>query len=128
MSSDENSVVPFRQRQRPQPDIRKRYSILVKEPSVEWFVRVSELCQVDDNPEQIAAAAQQSGRYLDVCIIDHRLRCTEWTAHQSKLVAQCSHAKWAKRIQRWLFHEVLPEIRRTGSYQGTPPAPMWPER
>jgi prophage antirepressor-like protein len=26
----------------------------------------------------------------------------------------------AKRIVRWLCHEVLPEIRRTGSYHGSP--------
>jgi prophage antirepressor-like protein len=26
----------------------------------------------------------------------------------------------AKRFQRWLFHEVLPEIRRTGRYHGSP--------
>jgi prophage antirepressor-like protein len=26
----------------------------------------------------------------------------------------------AKQFRRWLFREVLPEIRRTGRYQGSP--------
>jgi hypothetical protein len=53
MSSDENSVVPFRQRQRLQPDIQKRYSILVEEPSDDEWVHVRELCQVDDIPSKL---------------------------------------------------------------------------
>lgn len=32
-----------------------------------------------------------------------------------RLIAQ-SRTQQAKRFQRWLYHEVLPEIRRTGSY------------
>ena len=31
-----------------------------------------------------------------------------------------SEKPFAKQFQRWLFHEVLPEIRRTGSYHGEP--------
>jgi hypothetical protein len=31
-----------------------------------------------------------------------------------------SKKPFAKQFQRWLFHEVLPKIRRTGSYHGEP--------
>ena len=31
-----------------------------------------------------------------------------------------SKTPFAKQFQRWVFHEVLPEIRRTGGYHGEP--------
>jgi prophage antirepressor-like protein len=31
-----------------------------------------------------------------------------------------SETPFAKQFQHWLFHEVLPEIRRTGGFHGEP--------
>ncbi|VCU70844.1 hypothetical protein PIGHUM_02923 [Pigmentiphaga humi] len=33
----------------------------------------------------------------------------------------------AEKFERWVFEEVLPEIRKTGSYQAPSPAKIWIE-
>lgn len=37
-----------------------------------------------------------------------------------------SHAPNAKKVKRWITAEVLPAIRKTGSYHAVPPAPTGP--
>jgi len=52
-----------------------------------------------------------------------------WFVNESGLytLALRSDAAGAKPFRRWITHDVIPAIRRTGSYALTPPAPALPD-
>ena len=86
-----------------------------------WWVLV-DICEMLDhsNPSMIAGSLDPDER--DALSIADPIGREQQTTIISEpglyKILQNSRKPFAKRFDRWVRHEVLPEVRRTGSYQG----------
>ncbi len=69
------------------------------------------VARLDDDEKRIISIDTLGGRQKTWCINEAGLYHLSLTSRKPK----------AKAFRRWLTHEVLPEIRKTGGYRGVPP-------
>ena len=67
--------------------------------------------RLDDDEKRIISIDTLGGRQKTWCINEAGLYHLSLTSRKPE----------AKAFRRWLTHEVIPEIRRTGGYRGVPP-------
>lgn len=89
-----------------------------------WWV-LADLCGVLEiaNPQNVAARLDDDEKKT-IQIMDGNRGNPNMTVVSEPgvyAVLRSSHKPQAKRFDRWLRHDVLPEIRRTGGYRGSLP-------
>ena len=92
-----------------------------------WFV-AKDVCECLDlgNPSQAIARLEDDERWL---ISNEALRANGETAVVSEpglySLVLGSRKPEAKAFKRWVTHDVIPSIRKTGKYEAQPPVPSY---
>jgi hypothetical protein len=93
---------------------------------------LADLCEVlgNANPRQVAARVDPENKAVHIVDVNGQASSQMLFVTEPGLyaVVMTSRAENAKPFQRWVYHDVLPSIRRHGCYPpptAPPPQPLW---
>ena len=96
-----------------------------------WFVaadvaqilgyrKASDMARILEEDEKGAQIVRTLGGDQEVTVISEPGLYRLIVQRQAGYVSDAGKREYVRRFQRWVTHDVLPQIRRTGGYQSTP--------
>ena len=96
-----------------------------------WFVaadvaqvlgyrKASDMTRILEDDEKGAQIVRTLGGDQEVTVISEPGLYRLIVQRQAGYVSDAGKREYVRRFQRWITHDVLPQIRRTGGYQSTP--------